>query len=320
MSDLQLGLLLLGIAAVAGVLAYNRWQEHRARRETERAFAARHSDVLLGEGEAPAAPRAPSRRPGEAVPPTPAATASAAPSDAALPDAKIDYIVVLRVPTGIPGAAALEAWRPIEQRFGRRALLAGSGGAGWKRVLPGGFDSFNALQASLQLVSRSGVVGDAELVEFRTEVETLAARLRAEVSAPEMRAALDYARELDALCADTDIQVALHLVKSPADGDLREQVEAAVAEAPYAIVGRKDGVTLLLDLPRTPSVLQAYAEMASDATGLAARLGARLIDDRGQPLDERALSAIASQLEPVQRRLAEAGIPPGGSIANRLFS
>src|SRR5687768_17801333 len=38
----------------------------------------------------------------------------------------------------------------------------------------------------LEKKNRAGVVSDAELIEFRTEVENLAARLGAAVSAPEM--------------------------------------------------------------------------------------------------------------------------------------
>ena len=36
MSDLQLGLLAIGVAVVAGVIAYNRWQETRVRRRDRR--------------------------------------------------------------------------------------------------------------------------------------------------------------------------------------------------------------------------------------------------------------------------------------------
>src|SRR5204863_7499297 len=47
MTDLQLGLLVLGAAAVVGVVAYNRLQERAVRREAQRAFGSGHSDVLL---------------------------------------------------------------------------------------------------------------------------------------------------------------------------------------------------------------------------------------------------------------------------------
>jgi ZipA, C-terminal FtsZ-binding domain len=301
MTDLQLGLLLLGAAAVIGVVAYNYLQERKVRREAQRAFGSAHEDVLLGRGQAGAAQ---GRRPAQAD---------------AMPDEKVDYIMLLRSPVGVPGATVIEGWRPLEQRFGRRALLAGSDGSGWRRLAAGDFGSYGALRAALQLVSRDGVVSDAELVEFRAEVETLASRLGAAVSAPEMRQALEAARELDRRCADADAQVALHVV-----GELApEALDAALAETvepSYQLTRRADGLTLVLDVPRTPELTRAYEAMTRAALQLAANLGGRVVDDRGNALDERALAAIGAELEPMRRRLVESGIEPGSPLAARLFS
>ncbi|HYD56451.1 MAG TPA: hypothetical protein VEB41_06045, partial [Burkholderiales bacterium] len=260
MSDLQLGLLILGAAAVIGVLLYNRIQERAVRRHAQQAFGSGHADVLLGEQPAAGPVRPASGRDHPAPPP------------GALPDERVDYVVTLRIPVGVPAASALEAWRPLEQRFGRRVILAGSDGTGWRALATGELGSFSSLRAAFQMVSRSGVVSDAELIEFRTAAENFGARLRAECAAPEMRAALDAARELDRFCADHDIQVALHAVGEGLDG---AQVDAAMhelADAPYQVSRREDGVTLLLDMPRTPNVPATYAAMARAAVGLATRL------------------------------------------------
>jgi hypothetical protein len=301
MTDLQLGLLVLGAVAVVGVVLYNRLQERAVRREAERVFASRHSDVLLGGAAEPRIGAV--REHGTGGFPA-----------GALPDSRLDYILTLRIPVGLPAAAALEGWHPIEQRFGRRVLLAGSDGSGWRPVAPGELGTFATLRAGLQMVSRNGVVSDAELIEFRTEVETLASRVRAECSAPEMRAALEAARELDRFCADADIQVALHVVgegvaASPAD-----------AEAPYQVSAKEKGVTFLLDMPRTEDPTRAFESMTRAALQLAGRSGGRLVDDRDQPLDERALAAIGAELEAVRRRLSEHGLEPGSVVALRLFS
>jgi hypothetical protein len=47
MSELQLGLIGLGGAAIVGVVAYNKWQEYRHRKLAEQLLQARHTDVLL---------------------------------------------------------------------------------------------------------------------------------------------------------------------------------------------------------------------------------------------------------------------------------
>lgn len=311
MTDLQLGLLVLGAVAVAGVLVYNRFQERAVRRQAQRAFGSSHADVLLD----PAEERREPVLGGGSAP----VRASHAPPDG-LPDGRVDYVILLRIPVGVPGAAVLEGWRAIQQRFGARALLAGSDSSGWRAVLPGEFGSFTSLRAALQLVSRNGVVGDAELLEFRSEVETLAARLRAEISAPEMKQALEAARELDRFCADSDVQVAFHVVAPGAESASVDAALDELGEGPFQVARRADGLTLVLDVPRTPEVVRAYEAMTRAAKQLAGRLGATVVDDRGNALDDRALAAIEAQLEPMRRRLAEQGIEPGSALAQRLFS
>ena len=281
MTDLQIGLAVIGALAVAAVLVYNRWQERGVRRAAERAFGSRHADVLLDERREPTLePRRPPLEPG------------------AISAEGIDYViqVIPREPT--PAAVVLEAWAPIEQRFARRVLLA---------------SSETLIRAALQLVSRAGVVSDAELLEFRTLVETMAAQLGAAVHAPEMRQALEAARELDRTCADTDIQVALHVVGIGA-------APAEFGDRPFQASTRDDGVTLTLDVARTSEPRASYEAMARAGSQLAQARGGRLVDDTGRELDERALASIGAQLDAVRARLAGCGIEPGSPLALRVFS
>jgi len=60
MTELQMGLIGLGATAVVGVLAYNKWQEHRQRKLAESLLKPHHEDVLLG--ERPKAAPAPAER------------------------------------------------------------------------------------------------------------------------------------------------------------------------------------------------------------------------------------------------------------------
>jgi hypothetical protein len=60
--------------------------------------------------------------------------------------------------------------------------------------------------------------------------------------------------------------------------------------------------------------------MARTGRELAALHGARMVDDRGNALDERALAAIGAQLEAVRQTLAGYGIETGSPLALRLFS
>ncbi len=296
MTDLQLGLLVIGAAAVIGVLVYNRLQERSAQRAAERAFGSRHADSLLDE--------APRRR--EPI------LARAPQRPEAMPDAQVDYVIDLQLAQPAAAASLLEGWSAIEQRFGGRVLLAGSDGTAWRRLAAGDGVGCTALRAALQLVSRAGVVSDAELLEFRSAVETLGAKLGASLSAPEMRHALEAARELDRICADADVQVALHVIGEGLEIDFDGQ--------PFQVVRREDGLTLTLDVPRTPDLGRSFEAMARTGRSLAGAPGARLVDDRGNLLDDRALAQIGAQLEAVRQALAGRGIETGSPLALRLFS
>ena len=298
MSELQLGLLAIGVAVVAAVVIYNRLQERKAARDAQRAFGASYADVL-DEAPGEAGAKAHSRR-GDGPAP-------------GMPDARLDYVIGLEVARGTLSATVLEHWRALEHRFAHRALIAGSDGAGWRRVVAGDVRSFTALRAALQMVSRSGVVGDAELIEFRSAVETLGAALGATLSAPEMREALDQAHALDRLCADADIQVALHVT-----GGTPQPLEPG--EHAFQVQQRVDGLSLTLDVPRSLEPARAFEAMARAGGQLAAAGGGRLVDDNGNPVDERALAAIGAELQAVSSRLAAAGFEPGSELALRLFS
>jgi hypothetical protein len=257
-------------------VVYNRWQERSARREAQKAFGSAHSDVLI-DGR-----REPTLRP-----------------PSVSPTEKIDYVIDLGLTRALSPPEVHEGWAEIERRFSRRVFLDEH--------------SPTQLRAAMQLISREGVVSDAELLEFRSMVETLGTRLGAVVRAPEMRAALDAARELDKTCAETDIQVALHVVGIGAEA-------AEFAGQTFQATPREGGVTLTIDVARTPEPARTYEAMARAGRQLAQARGGRLIDDEGRELDERALETIGRQLELVRQRLDGCGIEAGSPLALRVFS
>lgn len=327
MTELQIGLLAIGTLVVGGVLLYNRMQERSARRSAEKAFGSGHADVLLE--PVAVAPVPPAK-------PAPRASIAAA-SASAEPDARLDYIIEINLADANAVAGMQEQWRAIERRHAHRAILAGAAdGMRWR--------------AARQLVSRDGPVSEAELIEFRSAVETLAASIGATVSAPEMRAAVEAARELDAFCSEADIQVVLHVEGGPFPGTrIRASAEAAglalEVDGRYALrddegrllytLGTRDGtpftiadiqestpaaLSLAMDLASAPDTAHAFESMARLAHQLASVLGGGIVDDNGRALDDRALGAIAQQLSAARARLVERGLAPGSPAAQRLFS
>ncbi len=307
MSDLHLGLLAVGVLVVVGIFAYNAVQERRARRTVERVFGAAHADVLMDGASQRQEPRfdAPTRRGTHA-------------ESAALPDSRLDYIIELQLRQPVSAAEVAAHWAPFEHRFAGRALLAASPDrAAWRPLAAAG--SCAAVRAALQLASRAGPVSEAQLIEFRGAVDTLAAQIGAGVRAPEIKQAVERARELDALCADSDIQVVLHVVPQPGG----TFAGAAPPQAPGAFgVSRRDdgGYVLSIDVPHAPEVRRAYDAMVVYARDLCATLGGMIVDDNARVLDEHALAAIGAQLDAVRGTLEARGIEPGSPAALRLFS
>ena len=162
--------------------------------------------------------------------------------------------------------------------------------------------------------------------------------------------AVERARALDEFCAEADIQVVVHVQGGPFAGTkIRAAAEAAGMAlagsgsfamrddlqrllytlaardgAPFSAAGMRDAaplaLSLALDVARVPDTRRSFESMARLAHQLAAVLGGSIVDDNGNVLDERAVAAIATQLDAVRARLDAQGLPPGGAAALRLFS
>jgi len=344
MSELQLGLLAIGAVLVAGVFAYNRHQEKAAQRAAERNFRSAHADVLLE-------PQATRIEPTPLPPKPPAAPLRGETAAGALPDPSIDYVVDLSFEAPLAAGLVAEQWKPNEHRFAGEVLLAGSGGgASWRRLHAADPLPVESLRAGLQLVTRNRTVSDAQLIEFRAAVDALAGAIGASIQAPEIRQAVETARELERFCDDADLQVVIHV--APAGAALSsQQVGAAAANAGlaagddgrlalrdeegnllYALAASDGsplpspegaslaGVSLSLDVPRVRDFPRVFRAMAAFASGLAGEVGGTLVDDNRNALDERALQAIAAQLDSVRAQFDQRGIAAGSPAALRLFS
>ncbi len=311
MSDLQIGLLATGVLLVGGIFAYNTLQERRARRAAERAFGSSHADALMGDN---AQRRREPRFEGAPRREVPLETQD-------LPDTRVDYVVELNLRQLMSAVAVAGRWAPFEHRFAGRALLAASPDrSNWRPLAAAG--SCAAVRVALQLASRSGPIGEAELIEFRAAADTLAAGIGATVEAPEVRHAVEAARELDQLCADADIQVVLHVVPQPGGAfDAGAVAPAGEQQAAFVVGRREDGaLSLSLDVPRTVEVRRSYDAMVVRGRDLCVSLGGMIVDDNGRALDERALAAIGEQIDAVCETLQARGIEPGGPAALRLFA
>jgi FtsZ-interacting cell division protein ZipA len=225
MSDLQLGLLAIGAVVIVAVLAYNKWQEFKFRRQADGRLKSSHDDVLMGEaGGAPVEPtvRPEAPRGEERVEPTfngPDVSAAAAvaaadgPGASALSDS-IDFIVAVEAAEDIEGGAIVEAAAAPLAGLSKAVRLEGySAGAGqWEPLRTGA--RYTLMRAGLQLVDRRGPVSNEELTMFGAGVQQAAASAGALASVPDRGEAMTRAADLDGFCSNVDILIAVHIVAS----------------------------------------------------------------------------------------------------------
>ena len=121
MSELQVGLVVVGAAVVAAVFLYNKWQERRYQREAEAGFASQREDVLMRSGGG--AGHETSLMPGSArfepLVSFEAQQEAAGDSIAGLSEF-LDFIVPIETPEEVSGAALVAAAAAAARGSGRR--------------------------------------------------------------------------------------------------------------------------------------------------------------------------------------------------------
>jgi hypothetical protein len=245
MSDLQLWMIVLGVIIVGGVFAYNKLQEAKVRRRTERAFNQGHADVLLDGASQPAttgrelpepaapsmadpldtdppvaAPHPASRQAAEAVSARVEHTLGLNPTDA-LPigpgpilDPRLDYVAIMVFNDPTPGESILRHAAAVLDGMPKAVAWEGfSDEAGrWVGLSPR--DKYSAVRPAMQLVDRRGRVTESDLNLFCARLQELAATLAGELHLPSRAESLRAAEKLDVFCNDVDIQIGLNIVRA----------------------------------------------------------------------------------------------------------
>ncbi len=349
MSELQLGLLGIGVLVVVGVLVFNKLQEVRLKRQSEDAFGSRHDDVLFGGKMAGA------QRPGastERIEPTLSEAPGGSAAGSGMLDPGIDFIATLEtqaaaageaISTAIVESAASPAKTVRWEGYNRQT-------ASWELLATAG--EYQMLRAGLQLVDRKGAASQQDLFDFGTLIQGVAEAIGASCTLAEPAAALERAQKLDALCADVDVQIGLNVIARGTafsgtrirafaeaqgltleqDGRFRRRDESGLElyslsnlEAPvFTAEGIKTlstkGLTLLFDVARVPGGIVTFDRYVEFARALAEVLSAGIVDDNRQPLDQAALGRIRDQLQALYASMEQQGIPAGSPLALRLFA
>jgi len=350
MSELQIGLLVLGVAVILGVLGFNWWQDRRARQKMQANMPVMQDDPLLRAG-----PSGERREPGlsniglsyaedSEIAPEPS---EAELDQASEPDSVADAVIEITLPEPAIGSVLMARIDEL-RTLGRHPVqiyLQSEDGMFSTTLYPD--KNYIAVQLAVLMVNRGGAINAIEWSQLWTAAQTWADKLDASIDGPEQDEVLKRAAQLDNACATLDAQVGLTLLLS-AQRSIVDVVGSATAmgfvmrDGALAWVGdhgmdcftlaRSDGeqldmamagvdrLTLLLDVPRSPASPTGFARMLEVGLELARRVGGELVDDQGRPLVPGSEAAIDAQLQTLYSQLEAAGLPAGSARARRVFS
>lgn len=334
--SLFIALLILAVLAVSGVWAWGQWQARRIAAEHPAAAASTDevSSLLRTRAEPLLNPTENlTENPQSAITlqiepalnlPEPRAMTAAFVDSL---DAETEMVAVLTADAPMAEAKVREAITRFGS-VGRRSVRVA-----WQ------VDAPNTLHMGLTLADRTGAATEAQINHFTHRVDEVADALAAIVEIESAEGAIARARLLDAQCAALDTQVQLHVTaqgKSLADFMSAAQQTGFTVGAPAntASLNNAHGQTLaslsikqdaqdcvatvMVDVPRAPG--DAFAKATEVARALANALGGKVIDDNGRELSDSAMALVLAKLTDVTRKLAQAGMEPGGERALRLFS
>lgn len=364
MSDLQISLLVIGAAVICGVYLFNWQQERKFRRRLTEVFEREHDDILLASGRDAEGRAEPQLEREPNIPPTVAIDTKAsrtgasplrpmAPLEPDIDDA-IDCVAALDSDAPIPETTIGELLAKIAA-CGKPCHAAGLNAetGEWEDLARAAGGRYTALRLALQLVNRAGPVSSAQIAMFCDAVRGCAEKTGAVASCPDAHAALQAARDLDALCAEVDIAIGVNVVatggssfagakiravaevsgfKLEPDGvfrwrnDQRQTLFTLDNHEPAPFLPEQitslstSGITLLLDVPRVGDGLNVLDRMLDIGRDLAHALGGSLVDDNRVPLNEAGIARIKQQLDRIYATMRAHGVEAGSARALRLFS
>lgn len=345
MSDLQIGLIMIGIVLIVGVLLFNWWQDRRIRRQIAEQFPEHQQDPLMSSGTPD--DRLEPALAGAAMPATEAGVSTSSDDDIPDVDAAIEVVIDVgfgAVMSGEQLHQSLTGLGALDIRAMRVIALTDDGA---QHARPRSGHNYRSVLLVVLLANRSGPLTAIDWSRLWSFAQTLADDTDGTIEGPDLDTVESRAQALDALCASLDAQVGIVLQLGRAlqpDTVADALVQAGLLErqgqwhwfdehgqscfmaltdagAPESAASSGQArLDFVLDLPHTPSSRQAFSRMADVARSLATQLDAELLDDSGQPLPDHADAAIDEQLFQLYEALDEAGFAAGERRTIRVFS
>lgn len=340
LSDLQLALVVIGIFLLLLVVIVN-FRHGRARRKLNEMRSTGKFDPELGSQQR----HEPSL--GESDP----AMSSSLLADLATNsskmtiDPRIDCVVTLRFTEPIQATeilAEIATWPRFQFNWGAEGLKANwIDGDTWEKIQAG--SAYSELQLAMQLANRQGPIEVFDLSDFFTHCQNLAEALGAQIDMPGVNAMLDSAKELDALAAQTDIQLSINILfdstplswndlgallqargfRLSANGrsfEFFNQQQLLFFSSELNPAEPVSQLTFLLELPLVAVEERPFEKMLAEGAAIAETKQGRLVDDNGINLTAMAVSSIHHHIDGLYAELERGGIVAGSATAQRLFS
>jgi len=281
MSDLQIGLLVVGAAVVVAVLVFNWIQERRFRKQADAAFQVPVADALMQDEATHAthdriepalreavfdgdADRAVDTSPAHSnaglsvsdaavVPvearPAPSVEQRPASPPAAASPPPYDELIEYRARLGSDGAVASVFADAFNQTrtLGKAVRWLGLpiGSTAWEDIQPWRDARYEQVVVTMQLADRNGAVQEEQLAALCDVLQTTAQRHGLRLACDDMVDALERAQAIDRFCVDVDVLIGLNVV-ARGEGAVNLTRIVHEAEGSGMVLGG-DGVFQLLD-------------------------------------------------------------------------
>lgn len=233
MTDLQASLIAIGGTILIGVITYNQWQEYKAKKNVERAFASTHDDVLMTpDTTATVEPRArheptfvaahneayvETESAGDAVGQNNASVSFIeAPQQKELPvDERVDCIIPLVPETLVRGDKAIAPIQSLRHVGNKPVHFVGQReDGGWESITHGSV--YTTLYAGVQLANRHNALNEIEYSELVMRLRQVGDQLDAEPDVPDMAGVMQAARELHQFVNEYDAKLSVNVLSKGA--------------------------------------------------------------------------------------------------------
>ncbi len=269
-------------------------------------------------------------------------------------DALIDVIASIALEGLASGDAAMAAM-PATRRAGSKPFsIEGFNEADQRWEVPLAGQRYFTFQAGVQLANRNGALNEIEYSEFVMKTQAFCDAINGTPDFPEMREEVARARELDLFAGDHDAQLGFVLrarnsawspgyvqqnaarlgfvagsipgrmvVPASISGlppvlGLSFDTQAALADDPAQSAIRE--LVISLDVPQVGRSERAFVRMREAALSLADCMDGVVTDDNGLPLPPEAMDVIGAELERLYDTLDQRDLSAGSVLARRLFS